>query len=168
MISNAHARGQVLSAEAFNCQHIRVQGLPSDLPHTPGAENRRSRSLRPSLAHVWHLGVESLDLSTCRLILRFHLREQPSHWGSATAQARNFVRHVSSICFSLWLTSIKPNRRAWYYGGRNSQDVAIASSHRLATSSLDSVLRTASKSGCRQIGLCRALLNWHVSIFTVA
>lgn len=38
--------------------------------------------------HVWHLGVESLDLSTCRLILRFHLREQPSHWGSATAQAR--------------------------------------------------------------------------------
>lgn len=75
-------KGQVLSAEAFNCQHIRVQGLTSDLPHTPGW-------VFVLALHVWHLGVESLDLSTCRLILCFHLREKPSHWGSATAWARN-------------------------------------------------------------------------------
>lgn len=110
------------------------------------------------------LGVESLDLSTCRLILCFHLREQPSHWGSATAWDPQLVRHVSSICFSLWLTSIKPNRRAWYYGSRNSQDVAIASSHRLATSPSDSVLRTASKSRRRQKGARPLLDNQHAMI----
>ena len=84
--------------------------------------------------HVWHLGVESLDLSTCRLIPCFPHREQPSNWGSATIWTRSSYVMSPVYVFGYGLTSIKPNRRAWYFSSRNSQDVAIASSHCLTTS----------------------------------
>lgn len=99
---------------------------------------------------VWHLGVESLDLFDMSSHSVFPSPRTTLPLGLCDSIDPQLVRHVSSIWFLLWLTSIKPNRRAWYYGSRNSQDVAIASSHRLATSPPDSVLRKASNSRRRQ------------------